>query len=208
MFRYIPWQGVPKADTLVASSLVHDVCIEHCYFKHMKENFVIPNISFHTPGAGGSPLITEINSSHIWIVQLHQFWLCKIVCLPPAVWPEPPLHLTNLQFLRYSWQQVNRLLGFPCATYYNILWWKRVSPLLSHFTCSFCGSTISLGKNYLLLLTVPQASILLLSSSRKRGTLVYQLWTNKQTVSLNGSVRFRISGMSKSLLVAEPSLSV
>ena len=172
----------------------------------MKENFVIPNISFHKPGAGGNPLITEINSSHIWIVQLDWFWLCKILCLPSDL-----SLLSTLPFSKSSGIVDSRWTGFLSFLVQHTrlpLWRKRESPLLSLFTCSFCWSTISLGKKIQLLLTVPQASIPLLSSSRKRGTLVYQLWTNKQTVSLNGSVRFRISGMAKSLLAAEPSLPV
>ena len=89
------------------------------------------------------------------------------------------------------------------------LWRKKESPLLSLFTCSFCWSTISLGKNFLLPLTVPQASTLLLYSSRKRGTLVYQLSTNNRyPLSAYGSVRFRTTRISKSLLAAGPSLPV
>ena len=92
-----------------------------------------------------------------------------------------------------------------------LLWRKRESPLLSLFTCSFCWSTISLGKNFRLLLTAPEAStcILLLSSSRKQGTLVYQLSTkNRYSLWAYGSVRFRTTRMAKSLLAAGPSLPV
>lgn len=58
------------------------------------------------------------------------------------------------------------------------LCWKRGSPLFSLLTCSLLRSTMSFGRNFLFPLTVPQASIPLLSSSKNSGTLVYQLTTN------------------------------
>ena len=71
-----------KGDSWMASSSIHDVGIQHSNFKHMKVNFVIPNISFHKPAANCYALITQINSSHMGVVQVNQLWLCDVLPLP------------------------------------------------------------------------------------------------------------------------------
>lgn len=81
----------------------------------------------------------------------------------------------------------SRLTGFLSFHVQQIrfpLWRKRESPLLCLFLCWLPWSKNVLGQNFVLLLTVPQASITVLSSSAKKGTLV--LVVNKQTVSFIG----------------------
>ena len=91
-----------KGDSRMASSSIHDVGIQHSNFKHMKENFVIPNISFHKPAASCYVLITQINSSHMGVVQVNQLWLCNVLPLPLSSCFHPSLYLSNSQTLRES----------------------------------------------------------------------------------------------------------
>ena len=71
-----------KGDSWMASSSIHDVGIQHSNFKHMKVNFLIPNISLHKPAANCHALITQINSFHMGVVQVNQLWLCDVLPLP------------------------------------------------------------------------------------------------------------------------------
>ena len=122
--------------------------------------------------------ITQINSSYMELYRLINCD-CAMFCLCHC--PRDFTLLSTCPIPKPSGRVESKCTSFRSfhVTQMRLpLWRKSDSPLTRLLTCSHCWSTMSWGRYFLFPLTVPQALIPFFSSSRKRGTLVYQLSTN------------------------------
>ena len=158
---------------MIGGFTVQNVCIWNTHFNHVKENLEISDYSPHKSGIWNSPLVWQINTTHVFIIRLITPGLAKsLFSQVPVTLTE---HWTTLWSVSVVGVVAKTLTGFQSrhVTHVTLLCClNKLSPLLRCFTFLSFRPQISFGRPDLLDLPVPHARVFLSSSSSNKATPV------------------------------------
>ena len=141
----------------------------HLY--HVEKNSIVPNHSFHQSCICNSPLVQNINTTHVGVIEIYNTWSSK------SLFGQCPFTFTDrctiLELFAILGMVDNTLTGsLSCqVTHVKLpLCLQRALPFLRNLTFFVLESQISFGKSTLLDLTVPQTRVFLSCNSSNSAT--------------------------------------